>query len=179
MAPSSLSVHAVAHRETTHRGSAIAEARRSSPSTCLSRSVRVMSRVGQFGSGLSSRWSHGATGWASSEEVADRRAQRTGPPPTPHRGTPPTPSAPHKHQRADAVEAARAAVKAAATTGEAGTARTDYAAKECSLISLWPALPMINQSSGSHVGGLKLHSGVLTRRILPGPCGKRSTRDPV
>ena len=38
---------------------------------------------------------------------------------------------------------------------------------------------MINQSSGSHVGGLKLHGGVLRRRILPGPCGKRSTRHPV
>ena len=38
---------------------------------------------------------------------------------------------------------------------------------------------MINQSSSSHVGGLKLHGGVLRRRILPGPCGKRSTRHPV
>ena len=38
-----------------HRGSAIAEARRSSASSCLSRSARVMSRMGQFGDGLSSR----------------------------------------------------------------------------------------------------------------------------
>ena len=38
---------------------------------------------------------------------------------------------------------------------------------------------MINLSSGSHVGGLKLHGGVLIRHILPGPCGKQSTRQPV
>ena len=39
----------MAYRETLQRGSAIAEARRSSASNCLSRSARTMSRIGQFG----------------------------------------------------------------------------------------------------------------------------------
>ena len=44
------------------RGSAIAEARQSSVSRCLSRSDTATSRMGQFGSGLSSRGSPGSTG---------------------------------------------------------------------------------------------------------------------
>ena len=75
LAPSNLSAQVVPYRETTHRGSAIAEARRSSASSCLSRSVRSRSRMGQFGSGLSSRGSPGALA-ASSEEVADRWSHR-------------------------------------------------------------------------------------------------------
>ena len=43
--------------------------------------------------------------------------------------------------------------------------------------SLRAALPMINQSL--LVGDLKLHSGELTRRLLPELCRKRSTRNPV
>ena len=43
--------------------------------------------------------------------------------------------------------------------------------------SLRAALPMINQSL--LVGDLKLHSGELTRRLLPELCQKRSTRNPV
>ena len=43
MAPSRLSAHAVAYRETTQRGSAIGEARRSSANTCLSRLDNVPS----------------------------------------------------------------------------------------------------------------------------------------
>ena len=46
MAPSRLSAQAVAMRETSHRGSAIAEARRSSKSSCLSRSVTMTSGMG-------------------------------------------------------------------------------------------------------------------------------------
>ena len=42
---------------------------------------------------------------------------------------------------------------------------------------LRPALPMINQSG--HIGDLTLHSGVLTRRLPPELCWKRSTRHPV
>ena len=43
--------------------------------------------------------------------------------------------------------------------------------------SLGAALSMINQSG--HIGDLKLHSGVLTRHLLPELCQKRSTRHPV
>ena len=50
MAPSTLYDQAESYRETTHRGSAIAEARRSSASRCLSRSVRTMSWLSSRGS---------------------------------------------------------------------------------------------------------------------------------
>ena len=53
---------AVAYRKTTRCGSCTAEARRSSVSRNLSRSVRATSRMGQFESGLSSRRSPGGTG---------------------------------------------------------------------------------------------------------------------
>ena len=62
MAPvEAFSAHAVAQRVTMQRGRAIAEALQSSASNCLSRSVRTMSWMGQFGSGLSSRGSPGGT----------------------------------------------------------------------------------------------------------------------
>ena len=56
---SRLSAQAAAYRETTQRVSAIAEARRSSESNCLSRSVRTVFGMGHFGSGLSSKGSPG------------------------------------------------------------------------------------------------------------------------
>ena len=43
--------------------------------------------------------------------------------------------------------------------------------------SLRAALPVINQIG--HIGDLKLHSGALTRCLLPELCRKRSTRHPV
>ena len=58
---------------TTHRGSA--EARRSSPGNCLSRSARAMSRMGRLGAGCR-QGDHTAAPPASSEVVADRRACR-------------------------------------------------------------------------------------------------------
>ena len=45
------------------------------------------------------------------------------------------------------------------------------------LVSDRAALPMVNQSG--HMKGLKLHSGVLTRRVIPELCGKRSNTPPV
>ena len=36
-----------------------------------------------------------------------------------------------------------------------------------------------NDNQSEHIRDLKLHSGVLTRRLLPELCGKRSTRHPV
>ena len=56
MAPSRLSAHAAALRETTYRGKPSPTPRQSSESSCLSRSVRTTSRVGQFGSGLWRYW---------------------------------------------------------------------------------------------------------------------------
>ena len=55
------------------RGMAIAEALRRSESSCLSRSVITMSRMGQFGNGLSSR-GHLVALVASCEEAGERRA---------------------------------------------------------------------------------------------------------
>ena len=48
MTPSRLSSHAVAQRETVQRGMAVAEALRRSATSCLSRSVIAVSRMGLF-----------------------------------------------------------------------------------------------------------------------------------
>ena len=62
MPPSRLSAQAVACGETTHRGSGIAEAQRSSVSRCTSRSDRATSQMGQFGSGP---WSSFSGCWST------------------------------------------------------------------------------------------------------------------